>query len=81
MLFVMSQTRNLCNQYLLAQLSANTMMIAIQYITLFGRRMRNKMEIWEESTVQGRIQSNTWSAIRDDAEATLTLKDFSNHTG
>lgn len=55
MLLVMSQTRNLGNQYLLAQLSANKKMIAIQSITRLDRRMKNKMEmeIGEESTVQG----------------------------
>lgn len=81
MLFVMSHTRNLGNRYLHAQLSATKMMIAIHYITLLDRRMKNEMEIGEESTVQGQIWSNTWSAIRDDAAASLTLKDLGNHTG
>ena len=53
MLLVVSQTRNLGNQYLVAKLSANKKMIAIQSITWLDRRMKNKMEIGEESTVQG----------------------------
>lgn len=49
---------------------------SVSHVAIDGR-----MESKTGSTVQEQMWSNTWSAIRDGAEATLTLKDFGNHTG